>query len=101
VNGTIQKEHILLHPLMMETKADGLSFDILTGEISAYVSSKDNYTLIYDYFSSGFFNKFLFNCLLIVLKLIFDNLYIMSTSVFLKFIRINNLKILHGLLILT
>ena len=44
-NGTIQKEHILLQPRIIEIQAWS-SPDFLTGKMSAYVSSKLSYTFI-------------------------------------------------------
>lgn len=43
VNGTMQKEHMLLHPRMMDRKAEVLPAD-RTGVTSAYVSSSDSCT---------------------------------------------------------
>lgn len=50
VKGTIQYEHILLQPLMIDTKAYFEFSFSLTGVILAYVSSIESYTFIW-YFS--------------------------------------------------
>lgn len=61
VKGTIQNEHILLHPLIIDIHACLLLLSFLTGIISAYVSSNDNYTFI-GYSSLSLFSR-IFNSL--------------------------------------
>ena len=46
VYGTTQYEHILLHPLIIEIKALTPFSSILTGEMSAYVSSSESLVFI-------------------------------------------------------
>mmetsp|Transcript_10354 Transcript_10354/g.47506 ORF Transcript_10354/g.47506 Transcript_10354/m.47506 type:complete len:202 (+) Transcript_10354:250-855(+) len=46
VNGTMQKAHMLLHPRMMDTNAEGPAFGLRTGAMSAYVSSSDSCVLM-------------------------------------------------------
>jgi hypothetical protein len=42
----MQNEHMLLHPLITETKAEIEFFEILTGLMSAYVSSRESRVLM-------------------------------------------------------
>ena len=52
VNGTMQKAHILLHPLITLMKARWSPLFCLTGRISAYVSSIESCVLILKVLSS-------------------------------------------------
>ena len=46
VNGTMQNAHMLLHPRMMDTNAEGPASDLRTGAMSAYVSSSESCVLM-------------------------------------------------------